>query len=615
MTDENLDLPRVSGFEFLRKLGAGGMGEVFLARETRSASLVAIKFAGHDASTPEDRARFERETRLLEGLSHPRIVGVRGHGTIATRDFLVMDFVAGRTLRERLDSTSDPLELRDTAALVADLAEALDFLHARAIVHRDLKPENVLLDRDGRALLSDFGVSAPIAELGQITHSGSFVGTIDYMAPEQRLRLPVDARADQFSLAVIAYEALTRRRPLGRFRLPSELGARVSVDVDAAIAKALEEDPDDRFGSVREFANALESALETPARRRIARWRQSTIALVLGCVAVLVAATLAIDYLERGLGESPLGGVDRIAAIANSAGERDNAAVSQTVLITAPRIDGEPVLPNVAYYTKLAESHVAADRFVEATLALDEAIRLDPQCPALFLQRALVHKSHSMHQSALEDLEAALRLDPKLVDAYIGAGSIYARLKDYARAVAALDEAVRLDPRAATAFAWRGWAHHGLEDDDKARADLECAIELDADCGVAYQFRGILAKLRRDYAQAKSDYANFARCEPDDPFAHRTLASLLALCPAIELRDGALAVEHARRACEITNWSSWAGLRTLASSHAQNGDFAAAVRWCEAALEHAPENRRAEIGSQAERYRRDLLAAGVEPPR
>jgi serine/threonine protein kinase len=239
------------------------MGEVYLGRQCGSQRAVAIKFLTPSSRLPrrERELRFEREVRVVTGLDHPNIVTVYDHGTVADRDYFVMEYVVGGSLRERLAAGSLAIaEIRD---MLRQIAAALDYLHRKRIVHRDLKPENVLLDETGRVKLADFGISAPLEELGALTASGQFLGTLDYMAPEQRARLPLDARADQFAMAVIAFELLTGKRPLGNFRRRSQLNPKLHSRVDDVLQKALQDDPDDRYGTVLEFADALDQALSS----------------------------------------------------------------------------------------------------------------------------------------------------------------------------------------------------------------------------------------------------------------------------------------------------------------------------------------------------------------
>ena len=547
------------------------MGTVFRARETASEREVAIKLLATPAGATamENRTRFEREKRVMKQVSHDNVVAVIDDGSVDGRDFLVLEYIEGCSLREALTESGMPTPAR-ALAILDGIAAALGCLHAQSIVHRDLKPGNILVDRDGRVKLTDFGISSPVAELGDITATNQFVGSLDYMAPEQRTRLPIDERADQYALAVIAYELLTGKRPVGTFRPPSTVNKRLSPAVDPVIARALEEDPDDRYASVVQFVEALRGGLAKTSRRQ-------RVMLLVGMQAVIVVAVIL--------------GWDSFAAMFGS-----------TTPVSTNRLTDQPTARPFVPWVEMADQRLAEGNLEGATKALDEAIRLDAENADLFHRRALVHKRNEMFQLSLNDLASARALDPTLADAWVGAASIHVNLKNYEEAIAVLDEAIAQDALMATAFAWRGWAHHGMQRDDLALADLEHAIELDRDCGIAYQWRGSLEKARKDWPAVGRDYAEFARCHPEDPNAHRLLASFLALCNDNSLRDGKRAVYHATRACELTQWQSWAALRMLAYAQTEAGDLEAAIASCKQAYELAPENQKRTLLGQRRRY-------------
>lgn len=565
--------PAIPGYTLLEKLGAGGMGEVFLARrDGGSGECVAVKLLSPAAnmSQREQHLRFERETRLMSEIRHPNIVRVLDHGHANGRPFLVMEFVQGRSLRTRMEP-GDCVPVRWASQVIAEAACALSYLGDAGIVHRDLKPENVLLENGGQVKLTDFGISVAVTEAGQLTNTAEVLGTLDYIAPEQRARLPVDPRTDQFSLAVIAYELLTGKRPVGCFKRPSHLNRQLHPAVDAVLARALQEDPDDRYADIREFAAALERSL----RRRPLRWlRAVTLA---GAVLAAAAASggIIVWGLHRGTGET----------------------------VSAPAGRQQPRPVQTEYFMDLGDRHLEAGRDRDAESCYTEAIRLSPGNPLPYTKRAFLYKKCEAHQKALDDLQAALDLDPTLVDAWTGRGSIYVNLKDYERAVPALDQAVLLDPKAAEAWAYRGWAQYKLGRKDLARRDLDAAVAADPECGVAYQFRAMLHNALKDYEHARPDYEAAVRCMPDNPFMHAGLAQLLANWKDATSEDRRQAVEHARRACELTQWSDWRQLRFLAAASAAAGDLPAAIHCCEKAVTMAPVTSRKSLEAQLAGYR------------
>ncbi len=257
-----VDVPTLPGYEILERIGGGGNGDVYLARQLSLNRCVAIKFFNEvsDGERASRLARIERESQLLADLACSNIVTVFDRGVADGRPYLVMEYVDGCTLREHIQANR-PMELDRSRLLLLAVGRAVTYLHNRDILHRDLKPENVFVDQQDNVKVGDLGIAAMRTDLGAITQSGELVGTIDYMAPEQRHRLPVDQRADQFAVAVMAYEMLTGRKPLGSFEPPSTLNCRLSKEVDAIILRGLQREPDDRFLTVDDFSSRLDESL------------------------------------------------------------------------------------------------------------------------------------------------------------------------------------------------------------------------------------------------------------------------------------------------------------------------------------------------------------------
>ena len=272
---------QVPGCELLYAAGRGATGRVFVARQTALNRLVAIKFLSFDADAdPEERlARFRREAAIMAGLSHPHVVSIFFSGEIDEIPYLVMEFVSDGDLRRRM-TEGKPMPNAQVLSVLKPVGEALDYLHGKGILHRDLKPENILMLVDGIPKVADFGIAVERSESGEITRSGQGLGTLGYVAPEQQYRLPVDERADQYSLAAMTYEMLTGQRPLGVFKPPSHHNPQLSEETDLAVMKGLQEDPSDRFPSVLTFCRAVQSTLEPGAKTAVAtNKRHSTGAL------------------------------------------------------------------------------------------------------------------------------------------------------------------------------------------------------------------------------------------------------------------------------------------------------------------------------------------------
>jgi tRNA A-37 threonylcarbamoyl transferase component Bud32/capsular polysaccharide biosynthesis protein len=248
-------------FEILELLGQGGMGAVYKARQKDLDRVVALKVlpaeAGRDPAFAE---RFTREARALAKLSHPNIVGVHEFGQSGGFYFFAMEFVDGANLRQTL--RAQKLSPREAMAIVPQICEALQYAHDQGIVHRDIKPENVLLDKQGRVKIADFGLARLLGKDpfgARLTRSAEVMGTPQYMAPEQLEKpLEVDHRADIYSLGVVFYEMLTGELPLGRFAPPSRK-VQVDVRLDDVVLRALEKEPELRYQQASQFKTQVET--------------------------------------------------------------------------------------------------------------------------------------------------------------------------------------------------------------------------------------------------------------------------------------------------------------------------------------------------------------------
>ena len=255
-------LPEIPGYRIVRLIGSGGMGQVYLAVQLSLNRSVVIKvLSSVDGSSEEDwAARFEREAALMVQGSHPNVVGIIDRGNTGGTLYIVMEYIEGGDLRSRL-RRGRPMSIRQARPILAAIGRGLTALHERGIIHRDLKPENVLLDQDGTVRIADFGIAACLDQVGDLTNENISPGTLDYMAPEQRHRLGIDARVDQYALAFVAYEMLVGRRPLGIVGSPSDRNPDLTKNVDDVILCGLQEDPDDRFPTVTDFSKSLDRSL------------------------------------------------------------------------------------------------------------------------------------------------------------------------------------------------------------------------------------------------------------------------------------------------------------------------------------------------------------------
>jgi predicted Ser/Thr protein kinase/tetratricopeptide (TPR) repeat protein len=280
---------KLGRYEVVRELGKGAMGIVYLAKDPLIGRLVALKTiraSAHadDDETKEFQQRFIREAQAAGILNHPSIVTVHdiGQDDESGMSFIAMEYVEGYNLKEVL-SQGRPLSFDQIGDVIAQVAEALDFAHAKGIVHRDVKPANVILLDGHRAKITDFGI-AKIASGGgaNLTSTGQFLGTPNYMAPEQIKGAPVDGRTDIFALGICLYECLTRRKPFGGDSLTSisykivhepfpplqEINPQIPEGYEEIVSNCLAKDPAKRYQRARDMGLALRAVIrgEKPTR-------------------------------------------------------------------------------------------------------------------------------------------------------------------------------------------------------------------------------------------------------------------------------------------------------------------------------------------------------------
>jgi serine/threonine-protein kinase len=317
---EQLDAALAGRYTVDRVLGRGGMATVYLARDVKHARRVALKVLDPELGAVLGPERFLAEIRTTANLQHPHLLPLFDSGAVDGLLFYVMPFVEGETLRHRLEREKQ-LPIDEAVRIAVAVASALDYAHAQGIIHRDLKPENILMQA-GQPVVADFGIALAVSKAGgaRITQTGISLGTPQYMSPEQATGdRSLDARTDIYSLGAITYEMLSGEPPHSGVtaqaiiaRLMTEevrpltvLRRSVPPHVDAAVRRALEKLPADRFATAGEFALALQGKLDLSALGHVAasggmapavrRWRmQTAVAWSVAALAVAFAATRAL---------------------------------------------------------------------------------------------------------------------------------------------------------------------------------------------------------------------------------------------------------------------------------------------------------------------------------
>jgi eukaryotic-like serine/threonine-protein kinase len=308
-------------YEVEELVGAGGMSSVYRAHDRLLDRKVALKVMHqHYGEDPEYVERFRREARSVAALSHPNVVTVIDRGEHEGRQFIVFEYVDGENLKQLIQRRG-PAPVATALELAKQIAQALSFAHQQGLVHRDVKPQNVLLNGDGAAKVTDFGIARSIDVKHGVTQTGTVLGTSDYIAPEQAQGQSVDAQTDVYSLGVVLYELLT-----GEVPFPGESFVAVAMRhineppppvrdkrpdvpprVEAAVQRAMAKDPADRFASMGEFSAELDACLaelrgsETVVTRpvgapRRGRRRSSAWPVVIALL-VVIAIGAVVGYL------------------------------------------------------------------------------------------------------------------------------------------------------------------------------------------------------------------------------------------------------------------------------------------------------------------------------
>ena len=530
---------RLGAYEILAPLGAGGMAEVYRARDTTLGRDVALKLlpAGM-ASDPDRLARFEHEARTVAGLSHPNIVVLHSMDRDGDTHFLTMELVEGRSLDTYVAAD---LPLPRVLELGIELADALTAAHEQGVIHRDLKPTNVMLTRDGRVKVLDFGlaklarpepppdISAAATVAAPITRVGQVVGTLPYMAPEQVRGEGADARSDVFSLAVVLYELVANRRPFtGETSAdltsailrdkPTPLGELrpdLPNDLERIVSRCLEKDPNERIQTARDVSNELrrlrnslqgrDAAPGTPGRDPAAAaepWAPTRAAL-----AVLPFDNLTRDpqqeYFAEGMVEEIVTGLSRIKWLFVISRNSTSIYKDRPIEVTAiGRELGVRYLLQGS--VRRSGDHVrVTGRLIDApTGALVWADRYEAPWGDIFsLQDEMTMSVIGAVEPTLRkaEVERVRRKRPDSLDAY----ELFLRAlplattampEDADMALRFLDEAIRLEPDYAAAHGILAWCHEqrylrgGLHADTRQNALMHARAAIAAGADDAWRW-------------------------------------------------------------------------------------------------------------------------------
>jgi tetratricopeptide (TPR) repeat protein len=596
-----------------RELGRGGMATVWLARDLRLGRPVAIKVLHQELAGAIGVDRFAREVRLTASLQHPCIVPILDSGVLAgtarlpALPWYAMPYIAGESLRERL-AREHQLPVEESLRITEEIAGALTAAHKQGVIHRDIKPENVIL-ADGRVYVVDFGIAKALIATGdaRLTSTGLAIGTPAYMSPEQASADSLDARTDQYSLAVLLYEMLTGDPPFTG-RSAQAITARrlaevprpirpvrqtVPPAVEQATLKALERLPADRFPDVAAFALALRgppsaAAAGAPGSARFARTWQALLAVVILVMAAIGGWKLlrhgkpAPDPAVVALYKSGKRGYDRRTQEGVREAIRDFSAASSLDSTYTPALTGLAK----AYIRAIGRSFVIeglspGSMLQLAVAASDRALAADSDNADVLVTRAIVSGTVDPTETEAEIrlLRRALAIDSNyapawhfLADKQAGTGDLDGAISDWRRSVAA-------DPIYTQGLAFMGIGHLWQRQYDSAAIWADSAVAVDPTFMLGRSVTGYVAIERGDYERAIAAFEAARRLdsgvEATNALAGRALAEARA-GRTVEARATLRLVDSLARTYEpMTSHTAI----YLAAVYAALHDVAGAMSW------------------------------------
>ncbi len=568
----------LGSYRLTARLGRGGMAEVYRAYQPLLERNVAVKLMhGHLAEEENFVNRFKREAKAAAALRHPNIVQVYDFNIQNDLYYMVMEYIEGETLKQRLmryNARNERMPLAEVARIFRALCAALDYAHEQGCLHRDLKPANIMFDGD-RLVLTDFGI-ATIVGGTRYTASGSMVGTPAYMSPEQGMGEPGDVRSDVYALGIMLYEMVTGDVPFDAntplaivlkhlqepLPLPRQLNARIPPAVERVILKALAKSSADRYQSAGALVDALEVAIEsedtidiseeptailpepttpivqtrsvessdTPApRQKKARW------LTIGGIAVIILVFLGIvsalmtarnvepEYpapIEEAIPPDAVEHYERGMIFFDEQNYEDAIAEFSQVIAAAPDVADVYHLRGIAYREQY--------QFEQAESDLNRAIELNSEFAMAYFDRGLLYLHYlERPEDARADFDRTIELAPEFAEAYLRRARVYAwHLDDLERALPDLDRAIELDPDLAEAVRWRGDIYFWQGEYDRAVPDLVHATELDPDDTYSRAMLGMYHYREGNYAEAISRYDEALATDQTDLvlYYHRAFA-------------------------------------------------------------------------------------------
>jgi serine/threonine protein kinase/tetratricopeptide (TPR) repeat protein len=571
-SDDDVTGRTTGPYRVMSRIGSGGMGDVYLAHDTRLDRPVALKLLSrHVIDDPEHLRRFRQEAKAVSSLNHPHILVIHDFGELESRPYIVTEFIEGHTLRDRL--LAGPVDTSKAIDIAAQIASALGAAHERGIVHRDIKPENVMVRPDGYVKVLDFGLAKPVTpaeDVGTQTQPGTVIGTPRYMSPEHARGLPLDPRSDVWSLGVVLYEMIAGHPPFDGRTLADVLAAilasepalltETSPAVAACVSRALSKPVAARFANGRDMYAALmalkvgaaaAAADDIPAPGTGASSRKRS-RRTINSIAVLPLAPASggvdLEYLADGITESVINALSQLPTLkvmARSTVFRykgraiDVMAVGRELGVRAvlsgrlwPTADGFVVAAELVdavdgsqIWGGQLQRH-AADAFaLQEETAAEIAAQLRPRLTSA--ERKRIVKRHTANPRAFEaHLKGRFHLAKRTLDGFTKAIAFFeqaiAEDRDYALAYAGLADCWTLLSAGA-------YGEPSARLMARAREVAEQALKLDPSNAEVQTALGFVRfRIDWDWEGAERAFGRACELSPGHAPAHHRLALLLS---------------------------------------------------------------------------------------
>jgi serine/threonine-protein kinase len=527
------------------------MGLVFLADDPSLNRQVAIKMLDVGADSESDReflrTRLLRDARAAAILSHPNIVNVFDIVEDGESVYVVMEYIEGENLASYLDKTPLP-DHEFVLRVLQQAAAALDYTHGRGIIHRDIKPANIMINLAGGVKILDFGI-ARITDTRTTTPSGMVMGTVDYMAPEQVKAEMIDGRADQFSLAAVAYRMISGSTLFGRHTLATlayklvnespqpvcQHNAAIPLAVDKVLSTALAKSPADRFANCSAFAEALRKAFSgeaiaapvaLPAKRSKAAALVTGIALLAGGGALAVwklntpkpVAPVPVDTPVKPA--TPKAATPSTPSHQEPAHKQPAAKPETAAVLPAPVVPKPPPKPIIE-----EPPPIPVEAAVDPVEALPDP--LPPSSPAA--KETYMHKGQDAmkardYPEAIRNFDRAVQLHPNMFLAYANRGLAHQMSSQFPKAIQDYSDALRLGSKDPHVLVNRGVCEVKVHQDDLALADFSRALSMDKNLPAALTGRGGILMRRRQYKPAIDDFSAAIHLRPKSVVAYENRA-------------------------------------------------------------------------------------------